>query len=207
MTESSPRPLWGSPFFWLIGLAIVALFVSLALAADDEATDDPDTVQTAPVTVEGVGLLPLAAPDPALGETVPTLSGSSFDGSPVSFEPGVPRVYGFFAHWCPHCQSELPKLTEWLNDGIAAEGVEVAAISTAVESEADNHPPSQWFDEVGYPGDVLVDSANDNAAIAFGLVAFPYWVVTDADGAVLVRLTGNVERDEFVALTELAAGG
>ena len=130
-----------------------------------------------------------------------------FDGSPVTFAPGVPRIYGFFAHWCPHCQAELPKLTEWLREGIGADGVEVAAISTAVAPEGDNHPPSRWFEDVGYPGDVLVDSANDTAAIAFGLVAYPYWVVTDADGTVLLRMTGNVERDDFVALTRLAAGG
>ena len=206
MTGNPSRPVWASPLLWVGGLAALAVAVSLALSGGDDTTD-PSVPQTAPVTVDGAGLLPLASPDPALGETVPTLSGSTFDGSEIVLEPGVPRLYGFFAHWCPHCQAELPKLTEWLRDGVGAEGVEVAAISTAVEPDADNHPPSAWFDDVGYTRPVLLDSETSTAAIAFGLVAFPYWVVTDADGSVLLRLTGSLERDDFVALTQLAVGG
>lgn len=206
MTPNPPRRVLASPFLWLGVLAALAVVVSIALSGDDDPVDT-SSLQTAPVTVDGIGLLPLASPDPALGEVVPTLSGSTFDGSEIVLEPGIPRLYGFFAHWCPHCQAELPKLTEWLRDGVGAAGVEVAAISTAVEPDADNHPPSAWFDDVGYEWPVLLDSETSTAAIAFGLVAFPYWVVTDADGTVLLRLTGSLERDDFVALTQLAADG
>lgn len=205
------RRIYANPAVWIIGLVVVALFVALAVsgAGDQRVGDQPDTtlMETAGVTVDGTGLLPLADPDPAIGAMAPTLSGSTASGEELTFAPGVPRVYGFFAHWCPHCQRELPELTRWLTNEIGADGVEVAVISTAVEPDADNYPPSAWFAQVGYAGDYMIDSPTGTAAIAFGLVAFPYWVAVDADGRVVSRMTGEIDQDQFVALTELAAVG
>lgn len=209
MTDSTPRPLFRLPIIWIVGLVIVAFLVALAITSGgDEAPDEPTNArQTATITVEGAALPPLADPDPAIGTVVPTLTGSTADGRPLSIAPGTARVYGFFAHWCPHCQRELPELTSWLDDGLAAEGVEVVAVSTAISPDRDNYPPSAWFAEVGYPDDYLVDSPDSTAAQAFGLVAFPYWVVADGEGRVVLRLTGQVTEEQFITMTQLAAVG
>ena len=55
------------------------------------------------------------SPDPAIGKTVPTLTGKSvYDGGAVTIGPdtggGKPQVIVFVAHWCPHCQAEVPRL-------------------------------------------------------------------------------------------------
>ncbi len=189
----------------VVGVLVVVAFAIATLVSGGD--DPPSATETAPVAIEGAALAPFdPADDPAIGSPAPSVSGVSFDDAPVAVtEPGS-RVYGFFAHWCPHCQRELPIVEEWLDEGLLPTGVGFVAISTAVEPGADNHPPSAWFEQVGYDGTVLVDDADSSVADAFGLTAFPYWVVTDADGDVVFRTTGGVDRSGFIALGELAAG-
>ncbi len=69
------------------------------------------------------------SPDPAIGETIPTLDGKSVDdGAAVTIGPdgggGEPQMIVFLAHWCPHCRAEVPRLVELADDGVF-DGVEV----------------------------------------------------------------------------------
>ena len=57
----------------------------------------------------------------------------------------------FVAHWCPHCQAEVPRIVALAEQGRLPEGVDVAAVSTAVDATAPNYPPSAWLDRVGWP--------------------------------------------------------
>lgn len=217
MTDRTSRAvdwLW-SPTAWVVALLAVAGLGTWLLAGDDEpeaqtgtstsATETP-TVETAAVHVDGEPLPPFTSPTDAVGIAAPSLSGVDFDSRPVELVGGeTARLYGFFAHWCPHCQAELPSLTEWIADTSVPDQVEVVAVSTAVEPSADNWPPSAWFEREGWTGTVLVDSPDGAAASAFGLTAFPFWVVTDADGDVLVRTTGVLDHAQLDRLVALAA--
>jgi len=59
--------------------------------------------------------LPESGDDSTLGLIAPTLNGHAFDGSNLSVTPGdgKPYMIVFLAHWCPHCNREVPRLIEW----------------------------------------------------------------------------------------------
>jgi thiol-disulfide isomerase/thioredoxin len=148
--------------------------------------------------------------DPAIGLRVPDISAVSLDGEIVTIEQanGRGKVYGFFAHWCPHCQVELPRLVAYFETIGLPEGVDFHAVSTAINPDAENFPPERWFATEEWPFPVLDDSSSGEVSAAFGLPGFPYFVVVDGDGNVTQRLAGELSDDVAVAaLLDLAADG
>lgn len=207
---------WESPIVWvsaLIALAIVvAAIISLA-GGDDEPDSNTDLLpsalstalasETAPVETVGAPLPPFADPDTAIGSSAPSITATTIDGDPVTItEDGTARLFGFFAHWCPHCQDELPIVSAWLKANPLPEGVEMIAVSTGVDPTAPNFPPSAWFEREQWPTTVLVDSPTGDLAAGFGLTAFPFWVAVDGDGTVLTRLSGRLTEAEIAALVQ-----
>ncbi len=180
----------------LVPLALVAIAVLAVIAFALSGGDgDSDAVQeTAPVAVEGNPLPPYEgqAADPAVGMPAPALEGSDFNGSGMTFDPGEhPSVILFAAHWCSFCQEEVKDLAPWLADGGAGE-INFMTITTSVEESRPNYPPSAWFEREGWPGAVMVDSPNNDAANAFGVTSFPFFVFVDGDGNVVGRAAGNL---------------
>jgi cytochrome c biogenesis protein CcmG/thiol:disulfide interchange protein DsbE len=165
--------------------------------------------ETATVTVSGEDLpaypdstksyLADPATDPAVGSTIPKLVGQSFDGSKVTIDPtdGKPKVILFVAHWCPHCQAEVPLIQNWIAEGKLPKGVEVYTVSTAVSDQKPNYPPSQWLATVGWSPQVLLDDATGTAAQAYALPGFPYVVMADGQGKVVQRGSGEIPIDQF----------
>ncbi len=151
---------------------------------------------SAPVTVTGDPLPPYdptESPDPALGAAAPVVEGQSFDGPPISIGgPGDgPRMLVFLAHWCPHCNDEIPELLEVQASGGMPEDLEVIGISTAAAADRDNYPPSAWLVEKGWEWPAMADSEASEAMLAYGGTGFPYIVMLDADGDVLARQSGS----------------
>ena len=145
--------------------------------------------------------------DAAVGMLAPEVRASTFGNELVTVLPGDGRskVIGFFAHWCPHCQRELPRLAQWLSENSVPSGVEVIAVSTSVQQGRPNYPPSAWFDEVGWPVTVLRDSEQSSIAGGYGLTGFPYTVVIDGGGRVITRVTGELTTTDWEALLATAA--
>lgn len=211
MNTSTTGPNRGSRTRLLIGLALAAA-VAAALVASLAAGDEPVAQPVAEVgsaeTTGGVlPPLPRSGADPALGITAPTIRAGTFDDTRVEVVPGGGRglVIGFFAHWCPHCQSELPRLTEWLSRNDPPEGIEIVAVSTSVDSGAPNYPPSAWFEDVGWPELALRDSPTNVIGAGFGLTGFPYFVVIGPDGRVRLRVSGELSISDWEYLLGLAA--
>jgi len=131
------------------------------------------------------------------------------NGSEVTIGPdsgGKPQVIVFVAHWCPHCQAEVPRLVQLADDGVF-DGVQVSAVATATNEQADNYPPSAWLKNEKWPFPVLADDAKGTAAQAYGLSAFPYFVMVHADGTVAGRGTGELPEDQLQAnIKALKAG-
>jgi cytochrome c biogenesis protein CcmG, thiol:disulfide interchange protein DsbE len=206
---------------WLIAAVVVVIGIAALVAVfgsggDDSTADTGNETATVTVTgatlpeADGSGLI-APATDPAVGKTVPTLSGSSLSGTPVTFGPtGKPTVYVFVAHWCPHCQAEMPRLVEWINDGsFDASGVLWRTVSTSVSKDQPNYPPSAWLAKVKWDQPVMVDSANSAAAQAFGLTSFPYMLFVDGNGVVKQRATGELtlaEVQQGIAAIGAASG-
>jgi thiol-disulfide isomerase/thioredoxin len=162
-----------------------------------------------PVTAMGEALPPLEesvpAPgsDPAEGVAAPVLAGFDFSGSPVTLTPsGKPRLLVFLAHWCPHCNAEIPRLIEWNESGQMPDSLEVVGITTGSRDDQANWPPSQWLVDMEWPWAVMADSEKQDAAYAMGVSGYPGLVLLDGDGSVLVRRSGEAsvsELDEWVS--------
>jgi thiol-disulfide isomerase/thioredoxin len=191
---------------------VVLLAVVAALASRGGDDDDGATVtaveETRPVTVEGVPLPEFAdGQDAAVGATAPELVGAGFDGTPVEIAAdGRPKVLMFLAHWCPHCQREVPVLAQWLADNGDPEGVDLYAVATGTTPDRPNYPPSAWLEREKLTVPTLVDDATFTAAQAYGLSAYPFFVALDGDNHVIVRGTGELTVEQWEALVALAAG-
>ncbi len=142
-----------------------------------------------------------------LGYTAPAFKAQPNNSAEtITIDPadGTVRLIGFFAHWCPHCQREVPRVANWLaENGFPAE-IEIIAISTAIREDAPNYPPSDWFRNENWPGQVLVDNADSDLATAYGITGFPYWVLVDATGTVVHRSSGELTEEQFGYLVDLA---
>ncbi len=151
--------------------------------------------ETFPVEVTGEFLPQLENPsaDTAVGLATPIVEGQTFDGSALTVGGPTdgPTMYVFLAHWCPHCNDEIPELIELRDSGEIPPNVNIVGVSTAVTPDRPNHPPSEWLADRGWPWPVLADSPESTTFIAFGGSAFPFTVMADADGNVLARAAGS----------------
>jgi cytochrome c biogenesis protein CcmG/thiol:disulfide interchange protein DsbE len=208
------------PWLWVGLVAIVAVALGIAVwsttgddASVSQGTTAPggassSTAETQPVTVIGA---PLPQPDadadadPAIGMTAPTLNGFGFDGSPIDIVPGGrAKMVVFLAHWCPHCNREIPVLQSWADDGGVPADLDIIGVSTAVNPQRDNYPPSEWIADKGWTWPVLADSADSEAATAYGVWAFPNFVIVGADGKVKLRSSGELQVGDLDTLVKLA---
>jgi thiol-disulfide isomerase/thioredoxin len=133
--------------------------------------------------------------DPAIGMTAPDIGGVGFDGTPVSIDngDGTPKAIVFLAHWCPHCQAEVPRVQAWLDGGGGVEGVEIMSVSTSMNSGQENYPPSEWLEREGWTPPVIRDDTATSALTAYGSGGFPYWVFVDGEGNVVRRSGGELD--------------
>jgi cytochrome c biogenesis protein CcmG, thiol:disulfide interchange protein DsbE len=197
---------------------VIALVVAVAATGgDDDATvtaggavpTGAGTSPTQAVAVSGDALPPFADqnPDPAVGLVAPTIGGATFDGSSVSLQPGDGRrkFVLVVAHWCPHCQREIPVVADWIADGKLPADMDVVVVSTSVDPAGGNFPPQDWLAEEGWPFPVIADSGGLQAAQALGTQSFPYLVVLDAEGKVTARASGGQDSGSLDALAATSA--
>jgi cytochrome c biogenesis protein CcmG/thiol:disulfide interchange protein DsbE len=190
------------------GLVLVLLVAAIALGGSGGKNKSAAGVEeTRPVTVTGTALPKYEPGNAEVGQTMPELRGQSFDGSPVDIRnDGRAKLILFVAHWCPHCQREVPLLTNYLKSKSLPSGVDLYTVSTNVTSKRPNYPPSEWLKKVGWTAKTLADSEHQDAADAFGLTAFPYFVAVDGSGRVVARTSGEITTDQFALLAEQALG-
>ncbi len=183
---------------------------------ESEGVDDAEVVEAepaglqefGPVDVEGAFLDPYdsSLADLSVGVVAPVVSGESFDGSPIVLGAPTenPTMIVFLAHWCPHCNEEVPELISLEEAGRIPDGLDVVGVSTAVVVDRDNFPPSEWIEDRGWPWPTMADDDIQTAISAFGGTSFPFTVIVDADGTVLARRAGQATGDETVAFMEAA---
>ena len=139
--------------------------------------------------------------DAAVGMASPVVTGEQFDGEAISIggPSDGPQLLVFLAHWCPHCNAEIPELIELNDAGEIPDDLNVVGISTAVASDRPNYPPSEWVVEKGWPWPTMADDAQSSAFIDFGGAGFPFLVIVDTDGTVLARQSGESSSEQIKA--------
>lgn len=193
-------------------VVLTMLSIGVALGAAPASAKDAKQETSKKVVVAGAALKTSGAigtaKDPAIGSAAPTLTGRGFDGKPVTVGgPGTPRVVLFVAHWCPHCQAEVPRIVKLAKQG-KLDGVEVDTVTTGTSPDAPNYPPSKWLAREKWPfTKVLNDDAKQRAMRAYGGPAYPYFVLLDAQGKVVGRASGELAPEVIAsAAAKLAAG-
>ena len=178
-------------------------------SADEETTATTETTQPliplsdvlGDVTVTGDVLpdLPDSGDDPAIGLTAPVVTGADYDGNPVTIDATTdgPTMVIVLAHWCPHCNAEVPRINQLRDEGRIPDGVQIAAVSSGVSPDRPNYPPDEWITDVGWTFPVIADGPDATGGFAgagaYGTTGFPFVVLLDGDGVVVDRWAG--ERD------------
>jgi thiol-disulfide isomerase/thioredoxin len=202
-----------------LAVAVLAMLFALwaAKTVSDRQWDEYEVVFTEAVTgltrggvvqyngiaVGDVTELKLDAADPSKVVARIRVGG----GTPVTVDPSKgPVMLVFLAHWCPHCNREIPELLAWRDAGGVPDGLQVIAVTTAVAPDRENYPPSEWIPNMGWTWPVLADSQDNEAAIAFGVSGFPFSVIIGTDGTVLGRASGELGQDGIQAFVDGALG-
>jgi cytochrome c biogenesis protein CcmG/thiol:disulfide interchange protein DsbE len=172
------------------------------VASESEAAA-PAALQVSPsLDIVGDALVPFEDPsnDPAVGVIAPVITGKSFDGSDITIggETDGPTMLVFLAHWCPHCNDEIPEIVKLRDAGSLPENLNIVGISTAVADDRDNFPPSRWIIDKDWTWPVLADTAESEAFQAYGGTGFPYTVMLQSDGSVAARKSGSASAEQIL---------
>jgi thiol-disulfide isomerase/thioredoxin len=178
----------------------VVVIVAVALSLGGAATKTRSAPTVGPVTVSGP---PRGAPLQA-GERIPDFTANLLSGGDVRWSDytGTPTVLALWAPWCPHCQKELPILSE-----VAQEfpSVKLLTIVTAV----DLHPgptPDGYLRSRGLALATALDDENGTLGTALGLQAFPTVYFVDAQGVVRQAFVGESSAQQVRANIEQILG-
>ncbi len=196
--------------FLIVGAVIVLILVAAGIAVLATGSDDVRLPATSPAipssrrarsrwSARRCPSTTRRSPTPRSALASPVVTGEQFDGTPISIGGPAdgPTLLVFLAHWCPHCNAEIPELIELEEAGEIPEELGVIGISTAVASDRPNYPPSEWIVEKGWPWPTMADNEQSDAFLDFGGSGFPFLVMLDADGTVLARQSGESTAEQI----------
>jgi cytochrome c biogenesis protein CcmG, thiol:disulfide interchange protein DsbE len=202
--------IWGGVAVVVVIAVVVAVVASSGGGSSSSNASKNGGSETAPVTVSGDNLPTFGntTTDPAVGRTMPSLTGKSLlNSGGVEIAPnGNPQLLAFVAHWCPHCQREVPLMVDLASKG-TFDGVDVTAVATGTNSGYPNYPPSSWLESVKWPFPVMADSSSFTAAKAYGLASYPYLVFVDKDGKIVGRTSGEIPAADLTKMVEALKAG
>ncbi|MEX2134214.1 MAG: hypothetical protein WEB67_08740, partial [Acidimicrobiia bacterium] len=124
----------------VVGLALIVL-LAVAIAGEEEADasigyGDP-VVTGDPLPVYNSA----SATDPVVGLAAPETVGADWEENEVRIEAdGRPKIVLFLAHWCSHCQAEVPVVQSWLDAGNLPDDVDIYSVATATDRLRPNWP-------------------------------------------------------------------
>ena len=191
----------------LVAIALVAAIAAVLALLMTRGEGQSDGVNQAAkgdphVTGDALAAYDRGTRDGAITKQAPEVRGVDFDGVAVEIaNDGRPKVIVFLAHWCPHCQAELPRVQAWVDSGAKPDGVDLYAVPTWIDASRPNHPPDAWLEREGWTSPVLVDT-NDAVADAFGVGGVPFWVFLKSDGTVALRMSGEINEQELTHISE-----
>ncbi len=199
-----------STLWWIIGgLVGLGLIVALAMSIAGEEPIDASIGYGDP-TVEGDPLPVYAAgqDDVGVGLTAPSVTGADWNDNEVTIEPdGTPKIIVFLAHWCPHCQAEVPVIQDWVDAGNLPDDVELVSVATSTDRLRPNWPPQTWLEEEGWTAPVIMDDQIGTVAGNYGMAGTPFYVVVDGENQNLGRVSGEIGTQGLDALVALAQSG
>jgi thiol-disulfide isomerase/thioredoxin len=196
-----------STLWWIIGgVAGLVLIVLLAVSiAGEEAPDASAGFGTPEVEGNALPAYTSGQADAAVGQVAPAVQGEDWNGNPVSIQPdGTPKIIVFLAHWCPHCQAEVPVIQQWVDEGNLPDGVELISVATGTSQLRPNWPPQDWLEREGWTAPVIMDDEIGTVAGHYGMSSTPMFVVLDGDNNNLGRISGELDVGALDTLVQVA---
>jgi thiol-disulfide isomerase/thioredoxin len=204
-TSGSRSWLWAG-----IGVLGLGLIVWMAMSIAGEEPVDA-SVGFGEVTIEGSALPTIQNPnagDPALGVTAPTISGTDWEGNQITIGPdGRSKIVVLLAHWCSHCQAEVPVIQDWVEGGGLPEDVDLYGVTVLSNPVRAEFPPQDWLVAEGWTAPTIMDSEGSEAALAYGLSGTPYYLVLDGENSNLGRFSGEIGVGGLNTLVGIAQTG
>lgn len=164
-------------------------------------TEFVDTIPATTVLEPSGSTLDTIVLDAIVGDALPPYSPAGPDAAigmpaPQFGFAGARTLVVFTAPWCPHCKQVLPVV-------IGAEtDTELVLVETASSpgSEIYTHADLASWGHVGpiYIDNDAGDGSAGDAATAYGVTGFPYFVLVDADGKVLRRTQGEMDEQALL---------
>lgn len=160
------------------------------------------------VTGEPLAVFDSTIPDDTIGTAAPVIAGQGFDGRELAVGGPTdnPTMVVFLAHWCPHCNDEIPELISLNDAGSLPDDLVVVGVSTAVDPNGSNFPPSEWIVDKAWPWETMADDEDVTAIAAMGGSSFPFTVILDTEGNVLARKGGAASAAETLDFINSALG-
>ena len=157
------------------------------------------------VTIKGGSLPPFDknVKDPAIGAFAPVPTGIGLGGNSVtiatrkSTDQKKPTMIVFLAHWCSHCQREVPMIQKWIDENGYPENINIYSVASHIDKTMPNYPPNEWLLREEWSVPVIFDDESNSVADSFGLPGFPFWVFINEDGTVNLRHTGSLGSETF----------
>jgi hypothetical protein len=133
---------------------IVAAVAAVAMSAGPSGSVAEPASRPVGVTGDGPSRLHRPGERPGGRPAGPQLSGTGFDGEPVSFGPGDgPMAIVVLAHWCAYCQAEVPPLVSRTSTPADCPRASSSWPSTtSIDPARPNYPPSRLARERGLVG-------------------------------------------------------
>ena len=201
------------PVLWVVFGAVAVLLVAAVVFSSEESIGSAGEYGDVTITGDALPTMEsgaaIVANDAALGQVAPEASGVDFDDSGVAIShDGTPKAVVFLAHWCNHCQAEVPEVQAWLDSGGGVPGVDMVSVTTSASSGQPNWPPSSWLEREGWTTPNIRDDSDSSLFEAYGGRSFPYWVFLNGDGTVALRQAGRVGTAQLQTIMEgLGAAG
>lgn len=192
----------------VVGLALVVL-LAVAIAGEEEADASigygEPTVTGDPLPVYNSG----SPTDVAVGLAAPETVGADWEENEVRIEAdGRSKLVLFLAHWCPHCQAEVPVVQDWLDAGNLPDDVDIYSVATSTDRLRPNWPPQEWLEDEGWTVPVVMDDQIGTVAASYGMAGTPFYVVLDGENKVVRRISGRIDTAGLeVLVAEAQAAG
>lgn len=135
--------------------------------------------------------------EPAAKMSAPVISGTGLNGEQISTGTSNPKVILFLAHWCGHCQIEVPIVQKWIDENGNPDPIEMYAVITSISAGQPNYPPDKWLESENWTIPTFTDNEQDGVANLFGLKGFPFWALVDHHGKIITRLNGSFTAEQF----------
>ena len=151
------------------------------------------------VEIQGDALPPLRDQgDSAIGTKAPVIKGISMEGDEIYIgEEGYYNLIIVLAHWCPHCRNEVRELTKFFKEVDIPSNLKLISLATSIRSDRPNYPPHEWFEHEKWPLPVVVDTAQSEIAIHYGVTSYPFFILIDDKGNIQSRRPGRLGIEGF----------